>query len=74
MREALRDKAIPPRGCSQVVNDLDQRIVDVKRQITEAQNAQRAAAAEAAIAISKTMKPEHDRLRARIIDALAELR
>jgi hypothetical protein len=73
MRERGRDCAIPPPGHDREVTDINQRIAEVRAQISEAKLALQSATANAATVISKGMKPHHDRLRARIIAALTEL-
>lgn len=74
MRERARDKSIPPAGNDREVNELRQQIEMVKAGIVAADRAVRSAAAEASIAISKSAKPAHDKLRMRVIAALTELR
>lgn len=74
MRDRARDKSIPPAGNDREVNELRQQIETVKAGIIAADRVVRSAAGEAAIAISKAMKPAHDKLRARVIAALTDLR
>ncbi len=74
MREACRDKPLPPPGSDREVIEIRQQIETVKAGIVAGEHAVRSAAAEAATEISRSMKPQHDRLRARVVNALTELR
>lgn len=74
MKGACRDKPLPPPGSDREVIEIRQQIETVKAGIVAGEHAVRSAAAEAATEISRSMKPQHDRLRARVVNALTELR
>jgi len=74
MYEMCRNKAIPPRDHDREAYELNQRIVALRAEIHEAEAVLRDAEGQARIAISRGAKPEHDKLRVRVIRALEELR